>query len=831
MDHDVWETGFYDALACLVVRLDRQANIGFMNRFALTLLGYESLDQVSGRPLQAMLPGEEATSAELLAIVKAIPPRPTPDPVESDLLRHDGTRIPVSWNIKRESDENASIAPTLLVGFDARSIRQSQATAAMFQTVSDNFSGSIIITDPERNILYANPAVVQMTGYSPEEIIGRTPSLFKSGQTAVEVYRNLWETIETGEIWRGEFINCRKDGERYLESKTISAIRDGLGRVQYYLAVGEDISQRQHYQQRIESLLAFDQLTNLPNRNAFLNSLVAALGGTRQDGKEATVLYVDVDDFFSVNEAFGASEADDVIVEVASRIKSTLRQADRLARIGNDKFALLLGPHESGIDDDIHEVTERVLEAIRRPISHADKSFSVTVSIGIACFPKDGGDASELLSHAMSATEQAKKSGGNTFSRFNATMVQSDNGRRDLLKDLRDAVERQELVLYFQPQVSLFSGSIIGLEALIRWQHPQRGMIMPGEFIPLAEESALIVDVGEWVLREACRQMRAWLDAGLPAVKLAINLSARHFRIPGLPATIADMLTAQDIDPRFLEIEITEGAMMQDVAAAIRSMAQLKEIGVRISLDDFGTGYSSLAYLSRFPIDVVKIDQSFVRDITNNPANAAIAQAIIAMSHKLGKTVLAEGVETEEQMHYLRRNQCDEMQGFFFSKPVPAIDIAEMLRLDQTMGIFGQDSNGDSRNAVLFVDDEANILASLRRTLRREGYVILTAENAEDAFSQLARNTVQVIVSDQRMPGMNGTEFLSRVKNLYPETVRMVLSGYSEISAVTDSINKGAVYRFMMKPWDDETLKAEIVGALRHWHELYGDYAAAKENA
>ena len=309
--------------------------------------------------------------------------------------------------------------------------------------------------------------------------------------------------------------------------------------------------------------------------------------------------------------------------------------------------------------------------------------------------------------------------------------------------------------------------------------------------------------------------------AGLSSVKVAINLAARHFIVPGLSSFIADTLNKNRLDAHCLEIEITEGAMMQDVVAAVRNTSLLKQVGVRISLDDFGTGYSSLAYMSRFPIDVVKIDKSFVNDITTNPVNAAIAQATIAMSHKLGKSVLAEGVETEEQMRYLRRNECDEMQGYYFSGALPAKDVASMLRAGAAMDVFGCHAP-EKKSTVLFVDDEANILSSIKRTLRREGYEILTASNADEGFSLLAKYPVQLIVSDQRMPEMSGTEFLARVKNLYPETVRIVLSGYSEISAVTDAINKGAVYRFMLKPWDDEKLKEEVSGALRHWRELYG---------
>lgn len=821
MTHDIRETGFYDALACLVIRLDRQGNVWFMNRFALNFLGYERHGQIFGQPIRSLLPHDDAKSAELLAAIRMLPQQGALGSLESDLLRSDGSRVAVSWNLSYQGDPADEVSPTVLVGFDASSIRNSQAAAAMFQMVSDNYTGSIAITSPDKAIVYANPAFLRMTGFSASEVLGQTHALLKSGQTADEVYQNLWATLDAGGIWNGDFINQRKDGTHYLESKSISAIRDSQGRVQFYFAIGEDMSQRQKYQQRIETLLAFDQLTGLPNRNAFTYALVSVLEDARQGGKQATVLHIDLDDFFGVNDALGTDDADQVIAEIAQRIKDALRQADRLARLGNDKFAIVLGPHDAGIDRDIRDVTERVMTAIRQPILRAGKELKVTASIGISAFPNDGDNASELLSHAINATEQAKTEGGDTHCRFDATTASTVNVRRELLSDLRQAIDRNELVLHFQPQVSLFSGAIIGMEALIRWRHPLRGLVLPGDFIPLAEQSDHIIEIGEWVLHETCRQMRVWLDAGVPAVKVAINLAARHFIVPGLHSTIADALARQRIDPRFLEIEITEGAMMLDVAAAIRSTTQLKEVGVRISLDDFGTGYSSLAYLSRFPIDVVKIDQSFVRDITINPVNAAIAQATIAMSHKLDKTVLAEGVETEEQMQYLRRNECDEMQGYFFSKPIPADEIARLLQQGSLMKLAANREMG-KRSTVLLVDDETNILASLNRTLRREGYDILTAESAAEGFSLLAKHNVQVIVSDQRMPEMNGTEFLSRVKNLYPKTVRMVLSGYSDISAVTDSINKGAIYRFLMKPWDDEQLKEEVSGAFRHWREMYG---------
>ena len=815
------DMAFCDALSCLVVRLDRQMNVWYINRFGLQLLGYERLGQLFGQPFHKLLPVDEAKSAELMDALAALEQNGLANPAESDVLHSDGSRSPISWVLNVLTDLNAQLAPTVLVGFDASSIRKSESAARMFQTVSDNYTGSIVITDAQLRILYANPALAQMTGYPGDELIGKTPTLFKSGLTTDEIYRNLWDTLNAGGIWKGEFINRRKDGEHYRESKTIAAIRDSLDKVQYYFAIGEDLSQRQHYLERIETLLSFDQLTGLPNRNAFLSVLEDVLSRARREEKEATLLHIDIDNIFDANDSVGTDQSDQLIVGIAQRIKATLRQADQLARLSFDTFGILLGPHDSGIESDIRDVIERVMKGIREPVVLADKRIQVTASIGIASYPNEGATASVLLNHALSATERVKTKGGNGFFRFDTAVADRLSGRREVLESLRLAIGRGELLLHFQPQVSLFSGVIVGLEALVRWQHPQRGMIYPGEFIPQAEHSHLIIDLGEWVLHETCRQMRQWMDAGIPPIKVAINLAARHFIVPNLSAMIAGVLAEYRIAPRFLEVEITESAMMQDVAAAIRSTNRLKEIGVSISLDDFGTGYSSLAYLSRFPIDVVKIDQSFVQDITTNPVNAAIAQATIAMSHKLGKIVLAEGVENEEQMQYLRRNECDEMQGFFFSKPLPEEGVARLMLENHTLNLVGNQSSA-LRSTVLFVDDESNILSSFRRTLRREGYEILTAESAAEAFSILAKNKVQVVVSDQRMLEMNGTEFLFRVKSLYPETVRMVLSGYSEISAVTDSINRGAVYRFMLKPWDDEKLKEEITGALRHWRELYG---------
>lgn len=385
--------------------------------------------------------------------------------------------------------------------------------------------------------------------------------------------------------------------------------------------------------------------------------------------------------------------------------------------------------------------------------------------------------------------------------------------RLQLENHLRRALEHGELSLHYQPQVDIRSGLINGIEALMRWHSPTLGEVSPTEFIPVAEQSGLIFPLGRWALEEACRQNKRWQNEGLPQLCVAVNVSVRQFHHPDLIATVSAALAASNLPPRCLEIELTESAFVANAEAAIRTSQQLHDLGVKLSLDDFGTGYSSLTYLSRFPFDKIKIDQSFVRDITSNPTNAAIANATIALADSLHMAVLAEGVETESQLGFLRQRGCNSMQGYLFSRPLPPEQFAALLREARTLpaGPAAQ----EAPRTLLLVDDEANILRALQRLLRQDGYRILATTSAAEAFELLAQNAVQVIVSDQRMPEMNGTEFLSRVKELYPNTIRIVLSGYSEVETITQAVNRGAIYKFFTKPWDDAELRKELREAFR----------------
>jgi EAL domain-containing protein (putative c-di-GMP-specific phosphodiesterase class I)/ActR/RegA family two-component response regulator len=446
--------------------------------------------------------------------------------------------------------------------------------------------------------------------------------------------------------------------------------------------------------------------------------------------------------------------------------------------------------------------------------------FTVTCSIGVSVYPNDGAEPQQLLKHADIAMYRAKEAGRNQIQFYEAAMHTRIAERTMIEAELRHALPRNELSLHYQPKVDLRSGAVVGMEALLRWHHPAMGVVSPARFIGVAEETGMIVAIGRWVLRTACAQNQAWQAAGLTPLRVAVNLSARQFRDPALAGEILSALSDSGLDAQYLELELTESLMMHNVGEAVAVVAQLKRLGIALSIDDFGTGYSSLAYLKQFPVDYLKIDQSFTREMLAEPKVAAIVRSVLALGHSLGFKVIAEGVETEAQLAYLRRHGCDEMQGYFFSRPLPPNDFAELLR--QERGLAPQlNAAQRPRQTLLLLDDEPSIRASLKRLFRVDGYHILSAETAEQAFDMLAMNEVQVVISDQRMPCMNGTEFLSRVKNLYPGTIRIILSGFADLESVLNAINRGEIYRFYTKPWDDQTLRENIQEAFEYHRLLH----------
>lgn len=677
----------------------------------------------------------------------------------------------------------------------------------LFLQALDVSEHPVFIADLKGIIEYANPALLRMSGYSQEELRGASCRIFQSGQTEPAVYQSLWDALQKGDIWRGELLNQRKNGELYWQHLSIAPLKTGAI-ISHFFASVTDLSELCANQKHIEWLSSFDFLTGLPNRAHFIGCLKAAIQDVIGTSHSLVLIHLDVDNFSAINEKYGEQEGDRILKRVGEVLKANLRQGDILARLASDEFGLLL--YNSSMDELHPEVAQRFLDLVSLQAFPEGLNSELTYSMGIAQFPQDGCDEDSLMYAAATAKQAANAEGGNRFLFYRGSQVVSKSARLELIADLRRAIEQNEFVLHYQPQVSLISGEIVGFEALVRWNHPEQGLVPPVRFIPLAEETGLIIPLSEWVLNTACAQMRDWQNQGLFPKRVAVNMSARHFHIKDLPERVAALLVQTGLKPHQLELELTESIMMRDTASAIGIVDRIKCLGVQLSLDDFGTGYSSLAYLSRLSIDVLKIDQSFVRDITSNPVNASIVLATIAMAHKLGMRVIAEGVETEAQRIFLQRHGCDEMQGYGFSRPLPAEQAGKMLFEGNKLALSSAMLDDDQQPTLLLLDDEPNIVNALRRVFRQEGYRILAANRAADALELLAVNRVDVIISDQRMPEMTGVEFLARVKELYPPIIRVILSGYSDIDAVTAAINRGAIYKYFTKPWDDEVLREEI---------------------
>ncbi len=573
--------------------------------------------------------------------------------------------------------------------------------------------------------------------------------------------------------------------------------------------------ERRLYERQLTYLANHDALTALPNRNLLQDRLNQAIAHTQRAGQLMAVLFLDLDRFKTINDSLGHDKGDQVLTIISTRLAGCVRDDDTIARLGGDEFIILL--HDLSREEDAAIVAGKVISCLQHPLVVNGHELFITGSIGISFYPQDGEDGNTLLKNADTAMYRAKDTGRNTFALYNQAMNAQALRHLQMETALRHALERDELSLHYQPQVDLRSGLITGVEALLRWRSPEHGQVSPAEFIPIAEDTDLILKIGDWVLETACRQAKQWNDTYHGELRIAINLSSRQFRQPDLPGQISNALQASGLDPELLELEITEGTVMHNAEESVATLRRLRDMGVKLSIDDFGTGYSSLSYLKRFPINIVKIDQSFVRDITTDPDDAAIACSIIALAHSMKLRVIAEGVETEGQLGFLQANQCDQMQGYYFSRPLPKEELDRLLsdgkRLQEVL------KEDDGKRTLLIIDDEYHIGKTLMRVLRPDEYRILLAENVTQAFELLAIQHVGVVICDQRMPQMSGTEFLNRVKELYPNTVRMVLSGCTDLQTVTEAVSRGTAYKFLTKPWNDEVLRGVIREAFQH-HEM-----------
>ncbi len=548
---------------------------------------------------------------------------------------------------------------------------------------------AIVICDAANRIVSVNRAFSAITGYELEEVRGRNPGLLSSGKHEREFYRKLWAILNESGYWSGEIWNRRKNGKIYPEWLSINAVRDKGAAITHYVGIFSDTTELKATADRVRHLAHHDALTGLPNRIMLTGWLKHALARASRAGSELAVMFLDLDHFKLVNDTLGHTVGDELLKATAGRLAGCVRSADMVARLGGDEFVIVLDDVTDS--QDAVTVAQKIIDALAQPLILEQHELVVTPSIGIGLYPDDGGDAETLIKHADVAMYRAKERGRNNYQLFTADMHVRAFERLAMENSLRRALERNEFLLHYQPQVDLGSRRIIGMEALLRWRQPE-GLIPPAQFIPIAEEIGLIVPIGEWVLRTACARNKAWQDAGFAPLRVAVNLSARQFRLPNLVAMVRSALGDSGLAAQFLELEITESIAMDHIEETIAKLDELKAMGVSIAMDDFGTGYSSLGYLKRFPIDRLKIDRSFVRDITTDPDDATIAVSIISLAHAMRLGVVAEGVETEAQLAFLRQHGCDEIQGYYFSPPLAQEEFAALLRADGSLPEFGPDS-------------------------------------------------------------------------------------------------------------------------------------------
>jgi diguanylate cyclase (GGDEF)-like protein/PAS domain S-box-containing protein len=704
---------------------------------------------------------------------------------------------------------------------DIAARRRAEEGLLLRQRAIDASANAIIITSavpPIYPIEYVNPAFERITGYASTDVIGRNCSLLWAGDHEQPEIQEVLAAAREKREGHAVLRNYGKDGQMFWSDAYLAPVRDESGEVNHFVVVLYDITATKRYQAELEFQANRDTLTGLANRNLLHDRLHQASAYAGRYGHPVWVLSLNLDRFKFINDTLGHRAGDALLKNVADRLRNAVRETDTVARLSADEFVLILPER---MDENLSPaVVQRIMDVIAQPILIEGYEFVMASSIGIAVCPTDGVDAENLIKHAGIAMYRAKEMGRNNFQFYTSAMNESAMERLRIEGDLRNALEREEFVLHYQPQVDLHTGRILGMEALIRWQHPKLGTVPPARFIGLAEEMGLIVPIGVWVLRTACRQSVAWQNAGLGQIRIAVNLSARQFYQQDLAASIKAVLDETGIASHLLELELTESMMMSDVEHAVGILRNLKAIGVHLSIDDFGTGYSSLAYLKRFPIDLLKIDQSFVRDITVDPDDAAIVLSIISLAHSLRLKVIAEGVETEAQLGYLQRHGCDYMQGYYFSRPLPALECEQLMR-DGT-GLQPRSAIAAHAQTLLIIDDEPHIAAALKRLFRQDGYQVLVALTPDNAFELLGRHQVHVVLCDQRMSSMTGVELLTRVKSLYPDTVRIMLTGYAALDSVIDAVNRGEIHRFFTKPWDEAVLREDVRDAFNHYWAMRG---------
>jgi diguanylate cyclase (GGDEF)-like protein/PAS domain S-box-containing protein len=566
---------------------------------------------------------------------------------------------------------------TRLYQSESQARQSAEAELRKLSLVVEQNPAAVTILDTRGLIEYANAKFCTASGYSLDELLARNLADLLPADTTQLLREKIDATLKSGTVWQGELIYDCKDGGLFHASATLSSLVDRSGRTTHIVALLEDISDRVAYRERLFQQANFDELTGLPNRALALDRLAQAINSAERHGRSLTLLFVDLDRFKVVNDTLGHRFGDHLLIEAAQRLTQCVRDEDTVARLGGDEFLILLVNQRSTNDSTL--AAKKILDVMQQPFLIEGHELNVTASIGLTVYPDDDATAADLLRNADAAMHIAKQQGQNTYHFFTHEMNARALDRLNIETHLRHAVRRNEFELYYQPLINLGSGDVVGMEALLRWHNEELGSPGPDRFIPIAEESGLIVPIGQWVLLEACKQAQAWQRPDHMPLRVAVNISSRQFVGNNVLNTVEQALAESGLDPQLLELEITEGILLHDAPQTRRALERIKKLGVRLSLDDFGTGYSSLSYLRRYEFDVLKIDRSFIADIECKPESMGLVKAIIAMAHSLGMEVIGEGVETSLQADFIHSRDCNFAQGYYYGRPLPARDFSNWL--------------------------------------------------------------------------------------------------------------------------------------------------------
>lgn len=667
--------GILDAVFEAIVTISQDGRIQSFNAAACRIFGYMP-EEIIGQPFARLLPEPHATelAAAIKRCAKAGESWVANVSPELSARRRDGSVFPAEIHVTELRQGKLSLFIGVLRDISERvkAEEKLRLSAAVFETVAEG----IVVTDDDFKVTMANSAAAAITGYEIEEIVGAKPPFMNSPYQDERFYLILWESLMRQGHWQGELWDKKKSGERYAKQLSISSIKDEHGLVQQFVMVTSDITKRKLDEERIRFHATHDLLTELPNRMLFLELLSDAVETAHETSRRGALLFLDLDGFKLVNDTLGYDIGDFLLREASRRLVHVARDDDVLARLGGDEFAVLMPNIAS--DKEAVELAETIVEAMRVPFDLEGYEVFVTSNIGIAPFPDASDSPQALLKNATAAKTKAKEQGKTSYAFFTPDITDAFNERLAIKTNLVKALERGEFHLLYQPKLDMQTGLIHGVEALLRWRNPWLGFVSPARFIPVLEETGLIVEVGEWVIETACKQQKIWMESGFPEIKIAVNLSARQIR-PGLAELVEGILKKTGACPTCIEIEITESLIMGDADLAAQLLKDLAAMGIPLAMDDFGTGYSSLSYLKRFPLHTIKIDRSFVKDLIADSDDAEIVRTIITMGHSLRRRIVAEGVETAEQLSVLNDLECDEIQGYLVSPPVAPERIVEML--------------------------------------------------------------------------------------------------------------------------------------------------------